>query len=334
MIKRMLVILLGLFIFIIASCSKDDNPTTPKKVNEYDLVAEVGDTYFSAYKTAGGKSVNIAIADVFTNLTDGNTSNDPYIIDYRSATDFATGHIKGAVNILLDQLMTKAEDGTIPKTKTILNVCYTGQTASYATAALNLLGYESQNLLWGMCGVTTSDAINGTKNWVNQIAADEFATQLTATEATLTKEYTFPTLSTGKTAAEDIIKERYKAVIAGGGMGKITAADLFANPGNYFIVNYWPLAEYLNPGHIPGAYCFEPNTSLKKDAKLKYLPTDKTIVVYCYSGQTSAQVTAYLQILGYNAKSLLYGVNGFAYNSLTKSKYVAPVNDYSSIITK
>jgi rhodanese-related sulfurtransferase len=332
--KRILVLFLGLFIFILASCSKDDNPAKPTEVDEFGLVAGLGDTYFSAYKTAGGKSVNISIADVFTNLTDGNTTNDPYIIDFRSAADFATGHIKGAVNIALDQLITKVEDGTIPKTKTILDVCYTGQNASYATAVLNLLGYEAQNLSWGMCGVTTADSITGTKNWVNQIAADEFATQLTPTETALSTQNTFPTLSTGKETAEDIIKERYKAVMSAGGMGKISAADLFANPGNNFIVNYWPTAEYTSPGHIPGAYCFEPNTSLLKDAKLKYLPTDKTIIFYCYSGQTSAQVTAYLQLLGYNAKSLLYGVNGFAYNSLSKSKYVAPVNDYSSIVTK
>jgi len=333
MVKRISALLLIFAVVFMFACSKDET-TEPEKINEFNLVAEVGDAYFSSYTTASGAGVNVKIDAVFTNLTDGNTANDPFIIDYRSAADYAAGHLKGAVNISLGSLIDKVEDGTIPKDKTILNVCYTGQTASYATAVLNLLGYEAQNLLFGMCGVTTADSIPGTTKWVNQIAADEFANQLTGTESTLSKEYDFPTLSTGKKEAADIIKERFKAVMAAGSWGKITAADVFANPSNYFIVNYWPYAEYLDPGHIPGAYCFEPKTSLKKDAKLKYLPTDKTIVVYCYTGQTSAQVTAYLQLLGYNAKSLLYGVNGFAYNKLAAHKYVPPVNDYSAIIEK
>lgn len=332
MVKRSAILLLALFVMILISCSKDENPTEPEKNVEFETVAQLGDDYFTSYTTPSGAGVNVKIDAVFTNLTDGNTSNDPFIIDYRSAADYASGHIRGAVNISLGSLVDKIDDGTIPEGKTILNICYTGQTASYATCVLNMLGYEAQNLLFGMCGVTTSGDINGTDKWVTQIAEDEYASQLVSTVTTATKEYDFPTLSTKKEAAEDIIKERFKTVMASDGWGKISATDVFANPSNYFVINYWPLAEYKDPGHVPGAYCFEPKSSLQKDAKLKYLPTDKTIVAYCYTGQTSAQVTAYLQLLGYKAKSLLYGVNGFAYNSLAAHKYVAPVNDYSSII--
>ncbi len=57
---------------------------------------------------------------------------------------------------------------------------------------------------------------------------------------------------------------------------------------------------------------------------LQNLPTDKTIVVYCWTGQTSAQVVAYLRMLGYDAVSMYYGMNGCSYQSLTKSKYSAP----------
>ena len=47
---------------------------------------------------------------------------------------------------------------------------------------------------------------------------------------------------------------------------------------------------------------------------LNTLPKDKPIGVYCYTGQTSAQMTAYLQMLGYDAKTVLYGVQKMAYN--------------------
>jgi len=336
MLKRVTLLMLVLFFILpfIFNCG-DDNGTSPASVDEFALVTAVGDNYFSTYTTPSGAGVNVSISSVFTLLTDGDDTNDPYIIDYRSATDFAAGHITGAVNISLGSMISKIDDGTIPTDKTILNVCYTGQTASHATAVLNMLGYEAQNLLFGMCGVTTSSSINGTQNWSNQIASDEYASQLVSDAETLTTEYDFPTLNTGENTADEIIKARFTAYLTskGGSWATKTADAVFESPSSYYIVNYWPEAEYLTPGHIPGAYQFTPKTSLKVSAQLKYLPTDKQIVVYCYSGQTSAQIAAYLQIIGYDAYSLVYGVNGFAYGSLSKSKYVAPTTDYSSIIT-
>jgi len=337
MFKKLNVWVLVLFLIVpmVFNCG-DDNGTSPEEVDEFDLVSDIGDTYFTTYTTPSGAPVNITISSVFTLLTDGDDSNDPYIIDYRSATDFASGHLTGAVNISLGNLISKIDDGTIPTDQTILNVCYTGQTASHATAVLNLLGYEAQNLKFGMCGVTTSSSINGTQTWLNQIATDEYATQLVSTEETLSAEYDFPTLNTGEVTAEEIIKARFTSYLnsKGGSWAKITADAVFEDPSSYFIVNYWPEDEYLDPGHIPGAYQFTPQSSMRKDAQLKYLPTDEQIVIYCYSGQTSAQLAAYLQILGYDAYSLTFGVNGFAYNALSKSKYTAPATDYSSIITQ
>ena len=232
----------------------------------------------------------------------------------------------------LETIIDKIMDGTIPKEKTILNVCNTGQTASYATGILNLLGYNSQNLLYGMCAVSTDSTIIGTHLWNEQIITDEFAGQLVTKGATVSIQYQFPVLKTGKKTAEDIIMERARQVIPH--RGEITADKVFAQPENYFIINYWPQAEYENPGHIPGAYCFPPKTSLKTDAMLSYLPNDRDIVIYCYTGQTSAQITAYLQILGYKAKNLLFGMNGFAYQVMTKTKYYPPFKDYSAIIEK
>jgi len=337
MSKKLFALLLTLSISLFFFVGCEDNPTEPEpEINEFALVEAVGNTYFSTYTTASGKGVNIGIADVFANLTDGNTANDPYIIDWRGAADFASGHLKGAVNMDIKNLIAKVDDGTIPKTKTILNVCYTGQTASHTAAVLNLLGYEAQNLTFGMCGVTTStDLVAGTDKWVKAIATDEYADRLVTNQETLSKEYTFPKLATGKTTAAEIIKAQFKAYIESVSSWAAIGADaVFTDPTKYFIVNYWPASEYLNPGHIAGAYQFTPMTSLKIDAQLKYLPTDKDIVVYCYSGQTSAQVVAYLRILGYKAYSLSFGMNGFAYQKMTKSQYKAPTNDYSSIIVK
>ena len=109
-------------------------------------------------------------------------------------------------------------------------------------------------------------------------------------------------------------------------------SSFFDDLSSYFILNYWPHGEYITPGHIEGAYQYTPKVDLLSDAKLNTLPTDQKIAVYCYTGQTSAQLTAYLRILGYEAYSVTYGVNGFSYDQMIKSKYTEPTGDYSAIL--
>jgi len=328
---------LSLMVFV-AACSEDENPAEPTPpVNEFNLLTEVGDDYFTTYTTASG-GVNLPVNRVdppglFQLLTDGDASNDPLIIDYRSSTHYSAKHIKGAVNINLGSLMDKIEDGTITKDKRIVNVCYTGQSASVATAALNLMGFDAQNLTFGMCGVTSdTNLVPETHRWNSQIIEDEYAPNKTSVSPPTTV-VPFPTLNTGKTTAEEIFMARFREVNLASGWG-ISRLDVTTNPGNYFIVNYWGADDYNNIGHIEGSYQFTPNLSLQSDEMLKYLPTDKKIVIYCWTGQTSAQVAAYLRMLGYDAVSMYYGMNGCSYQSLTKSKYTAPdpPDAYSAIL--
>lgn len=325
MSKRLLLsmLVLMLALFFVVGCD-DDNPAEPEAVNEFALVVEKTDAYLSNYS---GSTVNISITALYDLLADGDTANDPYILDYRSAEDYASKHVKGAVNISLGNLVTEIDAGNIPTDKTIVNICYSGQTASVATSVLNILGFEARNLLFGMCSVDTS--IVKAKGWADQIKTDERT--LVSEPTTTTTTHDFPTVSSGKTAAEAIIKEQFsKNEIAS--EWNISANTVWDDPDSYFIINYWPAAEYADPGHIPGAIQFTPNSSLLSTSTLNLLPTDKTVVVYCYTGQTSAQVVAALRLLGYDAKSLTYGVNGFAYNSLSKSKYTVPTGDFSLIL--
>jgi len=57
---------------------------------------------------------------------------------------------------------------------------------------------------------------------------------------------------------------------------------------------------------------------LKRAGQLNTLPTDRPIVIYCFSGQHSAFVPAFLRLLGYNAKGLIYGTNGFMHDVMVK----------------
>jgi len=329
-LRKLIYLVLAASLVFFSACSDSTEPTE-EPVDEFALVTTVGDVYFSDYSTA-----NTSISAVYDNLTDGDDSNNPYIIDLRSADDYAAKHIQGAVNISLGSLMDKVDDGTIPDDQAIVTVCYTGQTASVAASVLNLLGYSASNMLFGMCGVTSDPAVvPKSDRWINKVNSSNWYT-LDDNDEGDAPEQSLPKLSTGKKSAVDIIKARFVNAWdwngdgnADWGMGVSALPD---DLNNYFIVNYWPAAEYLNPGHIEGAYQYTPKVDLLSDAKLNTLPTDQKIAVYCYTGQTSAQLTAYLRILGYEAYSVTYGVNGFAYDQMTKSKYTEPTGDYSAIL--
>jgi rhodanese-related sulfurtransferase len=111
-------------------------------------VAGAAEAYFS------GGPRTIGAGDLFENLNDGDTENDPYIISLRSAEDYAQGHIPGAVNMGVKELFSADNLATIPPDRDVVVVCYTGQTAGQATAALNMLGYEAYSLLHGMSSWT------------------------------------------------------------------------------------------------------------------------------------------------------------------------------------
>ena len=139
-----------------------------------------------------------------------------------------------------------------------------------------------------------------------------------------------PKLNTGETDAEDILRARVEAVFAEGfNAAKTTNGDVFGNASGFYIVNYW-VQDHYDWGHIPGAVQYTPKADLSYQTALNTLPTDETVVVYCYTGQTSAHVAGYLRVLGYDVKSLVFGVNGMAWDGMPGTRFVedTEVHDY------
>jgi rhodanese-related sulfurtransferase len=333
--KRFLAVwmILAVALFIVpglTGCGGDDNGTKPG-INEYDLVTALGDAYFNTFQTPSGQSVNATADAVWNNnFVDDNRADDYYILDWRGATDFAAAHIEGAVNASLSNF--DAVMNAIPSGRTVLNVCYTGQTASYVTSIMNMLGTEAQCLRYGMCGWTTEATVTGSR-WENGMSND-YASWLSTVTSTSTQTYSPPTLSTGEKDAESILRARADADAAAG-WKTIKAVDLYndiavsGKADDYFIICYQAEGNY-NGGHVPGAVRFQPKQDLASDKLLNTIPTDKKVVVYCYTGHSSAQVVAYLNMLGYNAYSLLFGVNSLCSENSTvcSAPYTPPTNDY------
>ena len=244
---------------------------------------------------------------------------DNYVFDIRSAESYNAGHIEGAINVALKDVVTKAADYN---DKPIIVACYTGQTAAHAVMALRLSGYgDAKVLLWGMSGWNSS--LSG--SWSNSIGSTGVGHAnwvTTASPATLTFEN--PSWTATANDGAGILAERVAAMLMGGLVG-VKTSDILTNPSQYQIFNYWGETDYLGYGHFAGAYQY--NTISLADDKVAAIKSDGSAVIYCYTGQTSSMITAWLNVLGYNVLSGKFGANGVIYDGMTGHKFVVPTTD-------
>jgi rhodanese-related sulfurtransferase len=320
--KLFYLLLIIPILFINTGCSEDDDD--PEVIIEAEVLAKYleGD---------GGMPLsNFAAMITATDVNNAILANDQnqVVLDIRSATDFAAGHIKGAVNVASTEVLKYYEDNNLQNKTTVVLACYSGQTAGWATGLMHTMGYTNvKDLKFGMCSWNAATSSGWVSN-TNMASKGNRGGDLVTTAFSKGASGDLPTLSTGEKTAEEILRARVEAIFAGGFTQKIARNDVMDNTGNYYIVNYWSLDHY-NWKHINGAIQYTPasksagiTSDLTLDNSLKTLPTDKKIVVYCYTGQTSSQVTAYLAVLGYDAYSLLYGVNGIDWDNMPGTRFV------------
>jgi rhodanese-related sulfurtransferase len=235
-----------------------------------------------------------------------------HIIDIRTPEDYAEGHVPKAVNVafsgLIDYFETKIQPTEFEK---IYLFSSDGQASFFASGLLRLLGYDNVHpVRFGMSAWHEDYAV---QYWLPQLTS-KYTSALVNEENMKPEPGDYPQIKSQFNTGYEILRERsinllqqsYKDFV-------ITADEVFSDPDSYFIMCYWK-KEYFDLGHISGSIYYEPKKSLGRQTQLNTLPTDKTIVVYCNSGHHSSTVTAYLRILGYDAKSFYYGANSFMYN--------------------
>lgn len=309
--KKLSLVIIGLLLIptlFLTSCDKGDDTLVvsvpaQKLMVDYMLANNLDidkiDTSVDGVKFVAGPPAEADLAAFLAKY---------YIIDIRSADVFAKSHITGAKNVPFANILA---EGAAAGSKPVLVVCYTGQTASYATALMRLSGFKNtQALKWGMSGWNSATAgswnsnignsANGNANWTYDGAPTNMV-------------FTKPIISSLSTDGATILKNRIETVIAEG-FKTASSGDVLASPNSYFVNNYFSAADYSSFGHIKGAYRINPLT-LADNSYLGLDPAAK-VVTYCYTGQTSAVVTACLRVLGYDAYSLSFGMNGM-YNDNT-----------------
>ncbi|WP_372645225.1 rhodanese-like domain-containing protein [Ancylomarina sp.] len=288
---KFLVILALLPMLFLSSCKEDDDATGADNPAFEAL---------QTYLVDNQMDLNQIISTTENGKFATKTLTDKYIIDIRSAADFATGHLEGAVNSTLANILETAKAANNP----ILVVCYTGQTAARAVVALRLSGFPKAALLkWGMSGQGNTgpwdsnigDAAKDHANWTSDAPVNP-------------STYPAPVLYTTATEGAAILKERVQAMLENTAWS-VKNPDVLATPANYQINNYFSEGDWNAFGHFKGAHRLNPLTV--NGSQVFNLDPNQTIVTYCYTGQTSSIITAYLHVLGYDkAKSLLFGMNG------------------------
>lgn len=298
------------FVMFVASCS--DDKTTEPTIVESEVLAK----YF-----ADNTGYPLAAQIITATDLDAKIKADPtklLVIDIRNDSVFKVCHISGAVYMPLKDLYAyfKANESTIKSKETVAITCFTGQSAGYSVSLLRAMGFANvKSLKFGMASWSDKFASN-----LNNAVKNDYAALLVKDAKEKPALGTvMPTITTGKTTGATIADERAKLLFekgyatSGADACAILASVVMADPSKYFIINYWPMAQYDDFGHIAGAYNYVPaDNDLNFNKMLKTLPVDKEIVVYCYTGQTSAYMTAYLRLMGYNAKSLSSGMQGMA----------------------
>ena len=126
-----------------------------QSLDKFEIIRAAGDAWLSSNKPG-----EISNGELFRNLTDSEPGNEVFLIDVRKTTDYAEGHIIGAINIPWEEIGRNENLRKLPANRQIVVYGYTGgDNAAHTVALLNALGYHALNLRWGMTSWTYNKKI-------------------------------------------------------------------------------------------------------------------------------------------------------------------------------
>ena len=297
-----LLLILGL---LLSGCGQTTTPTssTPSSTPSASSNAPAEDP---------AKAVKAAVVSYFNNIP---TVGDSYkisedklkaeleknasaylVLDIRKADEYAKGHIQGAVNVPfgkdiadnLDKIRAAGKD------KTVIVACYTGQTAGQTVSLLNVAGIKARSLHGGM-----GNGIN--YGWL----AKKFPTVTEATAMPNAAAVDSPNKDIDKAVKDYFINmpaDSYK-------IDDPALKDELAKDASKYLVVDIRQAKDFEAGHIKGAINVPYGADLgtKLDSLIEQ-SKNKTLIVYCYTGQTAGQADSLFNLVGIKAKSLNFGM--------------------------
>ena len=305
--KILLMIVAVLIIALAAGCAApapEPQPEPAEKIEKSEPKAETGETsddlqaVVDAY-FAEKPDHNYKISqDAFIEKV--KAGEDMFVLDIRQPDVYAEGHIEGAVNAPWGTAVSENLD-KIPADKPVYVYCYTGQTAGQTVALLNFAGFEaySVNLGWNL-GISK---VAGVEDVTTTEASGFDASAATAVDADMMDA--IEAYYAGLADVSDTMFKNYK-------ISEDNLKQLIDEKDDSLYILSIRSAKDFEAGHIARAFNIPWAAGMQE--AFNTLPMDKTIVVYCYTGQTAGQTTAALRMLGYDAVSLNGGM-GMAANA-------------------
>jgi len=197
--------------------------------------------------------------------------NGALMIDVREPSEYAEGHIPGAVNIPLRTLAQNLDK--VPTDRQAILYCMTGHRAGMGLGSLAALGYDN--------------ARSFPASWVGWTGADGEV----STDAVEGESYDLPEIDADMLAAVD----EFLSNIPDGWLA-IKAADAVVEA----VDNGAALVDVRTPDEYAEGYILDAtNVPLRTLAQnLDQIPADQPVIVYCSSGHRAALATAALQSMG------------------------------------
>lgn len=331
-IKNNILKILSVFLFI-SGCIEDN--ITPPLTGELDAVAEMI-LYFESkgdFPNSDLAPALIEAEEVFSNL------NSFLIIDIRQSDEFINGHIEGAVNIKFDSLYNFVQTNFSAGHSKIVIVSKNGQSSAYFTCLLRLAGFNNvYSLNFGMstwnqffAGELLGEI--GDAPGVNSFINDSF-------DKNPFGPLPIISFSNPEETIEERVKTRIKEIISEGFVNnKVYTHSLniylhlvcYGKSRLYYARRVGVLAER---GHPYSAISYLDATfyDLRSVNFLQTLPSSETILIYDYNGQLGACMTAYLRVLGYDVKFLMFGANRLFYSRMIDDPELFPFTFTTSLI--
>lgn len=310
-----------MFIALITTngCIKDEN--TPVINFELDKTAKILDYFESQSDFANSElAPGLISADQLFNY-----QSEYIILDIRPANEFINGHIQSSINVSVDKLYEMVDSlYSLNQPKKIIIVSKNGQSSAYFVCLLRLAGFNNAySLKYGMAYWN----INFAEDWLQHLKDEE---DFNSTNENYPKLPLSPlpllNFPSSLNSARDLAIYRIKQIISQGflsGVNYETQFGILLNQ-NILKICYGQERLYIMPplqegkGHSFGTMWYRdiPTYDFRSIKNLQTLPANSQIIIYSADGQLSACMAAYLTVLGYNVKTLLFGANQLFYTRM------------------
>ncbi len=296
--KYLNLLALVLTLAILFSCSSSTDNDEKEAKSNFEVIQPVIDEALTNWSTpvTPAQTIHDALADYF-------------VVSVRKSEHYGKGHVPGAINIPWTEIAKEDNLAKIPKDKKVVTYCYTGHTGQIAATVLKVLGYDVTNMKWGIMAWTKNQEVRVASAFNEETDAHDY-TVTTDVPETKTYELADPKFVDSEDAMTILraAADQYVTTHA----PVITAQALFDNLNDGNASNDPQIISVRKPehysiGHIPGAINI-PWNQIAKVENLKKIDPSKPIVVYCYTGHTGQIATTVLNLLGYDATNLKWGI--------------------------